>query len=204
MFFRSKIKNYILGITIMITMMVGGYALGTRIGQKSLDSDMQKHIEKQGYQTMRSTGQNNRGIEHQEISSEEVIAPDTLVIFERYYTICGDKRVEERKAKEHEVGLRREEAKLKFSDWDMDEFSTQRVVFTMEIDDYCPGHFVVRDRDGMVVIYMPSEEGSEFKSIEETGIPTISLPPDIQDEIHKGLSMDSLEDIEHFMENLES
>lgn len=204
MFFSNKIKKYILVIIILMAMMVGGYALGARIGKSSLEGDVKKHGEEQGYQTMQSTGKDSKEIEGREIPDIEVTTENTLLVFERYYTACRDKRVEERRADGYEAGLSQQDIWLKFPGWDIYEFTAEKVVFTKDIEGYCPGHFILKDKDGMVVIYMPSEDGYEYKSIEETRIPTEMLPPDIQDEIRRGLVMDSIEDVEHFMENLES
>ena len=201
---KNKKKYTIFAILIMMAMISGGYILGTRIGQDSLDESLKKTGEEPGYQTMQATGQDDKEIVGHEVPAVEVTTQDTLLVFERYYTSCNDKRVEERKAEGYEVGLSRQDIRLKFPEWDIYEFSTEKVILTKEIHDYCTGHFILKDRDGMVVIYMPSEEGDEYKGFEETQVPTEILPPDVQDEIQRGLVMDSLEDVEHFMENLES
>lgn len=56
----------------------------------------------------------------------------------------------------------------------------------------------------MVVIYMPSEDENKERDIQRTQISINKLPPDVQDEIKEGLVMDSLEEVEFFMESLDS
>lgn len=212
MFYKSKKnansednkKNYVLIILLMVIMISGGYILGTYIGQNSLDENPNKSDDESGYQTMQSKDQNDKEIVGRKVPAIEVTTKDTLLVFEKYYISCSDKITEERNAEGYEIGLSSQDIRLKFPEWDIYEFSSEKVVLTKEIRDYCPNHFILKDRDGIVVIYMPPEDGDEYKDFEETQVFTDVLPPDVQDEIRKGLVLDSLEDVEHIMENLES
>ena len=150
------------------------------------------------------SGRDNLDTPDHEVPPIEVITKDTQLVFEKRYISCGHKRVEERQARDNEIGLSLQSIALRFPEWSIADYTTERIVFTKEVNDFCPGHFVLKDRDGVVVIYMPSEAGDEYKSVEETQISTDALPPDVQSEIRKGLILDTLEDVEHFMENLES
>jgi hypothetical protein len=185
-------------------LMVGGYFLGTLIGNQVLGYNVGKQDEEPGYQVIRTVNRDNLDKPDYQVPTIEVITRDTKLVFEKVYIGCGHKRVEERRARENEIGLSIQSIALRFPEWSIADYTTERIVFTKEVNDFCPGHFLLKDRDGVVVIYMPSEEGDEYKGVEETQISTDSLPPDLQSEIRKGLILDTLEDVEHFMENLES
>jgi len=200
-FYKNK---YILAILLVLTMMVGGYALGIYIGQHRLEENLKNNNEDQGFETMQATKQDDREIVGKGFSVADIINENTLLIFETNYTACNDKRVEERKANEDEIGLNRQELESNFPEWDVYEFSSSKVILTKELDDYCPNHFILKDKDGMIVIYMPSKGENESRSIQNTQIPINKLPPDFQDEIRKGLVIDSLQEIEYFLESLES
>ncbi|NLI60747.1 MAG: hypothetical protein GX375_04870 [Clostridiales bacterium] len=204
MFYNDRKKKTLLAIVVLITMMTSGYLAGTWIGRRRLDGDQKQKNEESGYETMQLAERINKEIASQEIARAELTTQDTLFVFQKNYSLCKDTRVEERKAKDDEVGLSRQSIELKFPEWGIYEFSTEKVTLTKEIDDYCPGHFVLKEKEGMVVIYMPSEPGYEYTSIEETHIPINKLPPDVQEEIRGGMVIDSLEEVEYFMENLES
>lgn len=204
MFYRSKKMNSILVILVMLVMISGGYILGSLVGKERLDKKLSEKREEPGYQTMQSAEQNNKEILGEDVQSLEVTNEDTLLVFEKNYTRCSHKRTEERSAEGYEVGLTIQDFGVKFPGWDIFEFSSEKVILSKEIQDYCPQHFILKDRDGMVVIYMPSEGGSEYDNIQETRIPTEKLPPDVQDEIRSGLVMDSLEEVEHIIENFDS
>ncbi|MGI5850829.1 MAG: hypothetical protein GX340_01180 [Clostridiales bacterium] len=204
MFYKGRKKGYVILIFVLATLMVGGYFLGTLIGNQVLGYNVGKQDEEPGYQVIRTVNRDNLDKPDYQVPTIEVITRDTKLVFEKVYIGCGHKRVEERRARENEIGLSIQSIALRFPEWSIADYTTERIVFTKEVNDFCPGHFLLKDRDGVVVIYMPSEEGDEYKGVEETQISTDSLPPDLQSEIRKGLILDTLEDVEHFMENLES
>jgi len=203
-FYKGRKKGYVILIFVLATLMVGGYFLGTLIGNQVLGYNVGKQDEEPGYQVIRTVNRDNLDKPDYQVPTIEVITKDTKLVFEKVYIGCGHKRVEERRARENEIGLSIQSIALRFPEWSIADYTTERIVFTKEVNDFCPGHFLLKDRDGVVVIYMPSEEGDEYKGVEETQISTDSLPPDLQSEIRKGLILDTLEDVEHFMENLES
>ena len=59
-------------------------------------------------------------------------------------------------------------------DWQIEEFSENRIVLYQEQDGECNEHYIVRDKDGQVVIYQKTENGEE--EIEVTDISTEYLP----------------------------
>ena len=197
-------NRYIIAILLVLTMMAGGYVLGMHFGQQQLKDNLKNNNEEQGFETMQTTRKSEREIIGQEISAINVTTENTQLIFETNYTSCNDQIIEERKVESNEIGLKRQDIKAKFPDWNVSEFSSIRVILTKELNDYCPNHFVLKDRDGMVVIYMPSEVEDKERNIQQTQISINKLPPDVQDEIRKGLVMDSLEEVEYFLESLDS
>ena len=201
MFYKNK---YIIAVFLVLAMMAGGYALGMHIGQERIKENVKNNNEEQGFETMHTARKSAKEITGQELPVIDITTENTLLIFETYYTSCNDKIVEERKAQGDEIGLSRQKIEAKFPDWDVHEFSYARIILTKQLEDYCPNHFVLKDRDGMVVIYMPSEEKNEERNIQQTQISIDKLPPDVQDEIRKGVVMDSLEEVEYFMESLDS
>ncbi|HZJ83146.1 MAG TPA: hypothetical protein VFD57_04975 [Clostridia bacterium] len=198
-----KKKNIAFFVLVMFMMIAGGYYLGVYIGNNGFEDNINKSKEEPGYQAMQSESKG----EEETIEGRKMISltdEDTLLVFQKNYILCNHQRTEERKAENVEIGLRRQDFAMNFPEWNIYEFSQNKVILTKEIDDYCPGHFILRDEGGKLVIYMPSEQGEQYKSIENTGILTEMLPHDVQEDVRRGLIMDSLEEVEHFMENWES
>ena len=78
-----------------------------------------------------------------------------------------------------------------FPEWSIADYTTERIGIYKEANDFVRS-LCLKDRDGVVVIYMPSEAGDEYKSVEETRY--LRCAPDVQSEIRKGLILDTLED----------
>ncbi|NLJ41216.1 MAG: hypothetical protein GX352_06380 [Clostridiales bacterium] len=199
MFYRSRKKNLFFVITLIVIMILSGYTVGRFVGKNNI-KDNAGNL---GYRTISAEDSADREVGGRDIPFI-TITPDTRLIFEKEYLRCGDSRVEERRAEPYEIGLSRQEMTLRFPEWYIKEYSMEKVVLVKEIDDYCSNHFILKERDGRVVVYMPSEYEDEYRSITETGIIIGVLPSDMQEDIHKGLVLDSLEDIETFIENFDS
>lgn len=197
-------NRYIIVTLLVLVMMAGGYVLGMHVGHQRLKENLKNNNNEPGFETMQTARKGDREIIRQETAKMDITTENTLLIFETNYTRCNDKIVEKRKAEDGETGLSRLDIKTKFPDWDVGEFSSVQVVLSKVLDDYCPNHFVLKDKDGMVVIYMPSEDENKERDIQRTQISINKLPPDVQDEIKEGLVMDSLEEVEFFMESLDS
>jgi hypothetical protein len=158
-FYKGRKKGYVILIFVLATLMVGGYFLGTLIGNQVLGYNVGKQDEEPGYQVIRTVNRDNLDKPDYQVPTIEVITRDTKLVFEKVYIGCGHKRVEERRARENEIGLSIQSIALRFPEWSIADYTTERIVFTKEVNDFCPGHFLLKDRDGVVVIYMPSEEG---------------------------------------------
>lgn len=152
---------------------------------------------------MQTTRKSYREITDQEMPAIDITTKNTLMVFKTYYTKCKDERIEERRAEDSEIGLNRQEIKAKFPNWEVREFSSPQVILTKELNEYCPNHFILKAKDGIVVIYLPSDEENTERNIEKTQSIN-NLPSHVQEEIRKGLVLDSLEEVEYFMESLDS
>ena len=208
MFYVRKKRRIFVIILVVVLIMAGGYILGLYIGNRQFADRSDGPRGGTGYQTMQAertkAGDTDIDIDGKNEKSGVATTKDTLLVFRKYYRGCKETKVEERKVMGHEIGFDREGLKLAHPLWSIGGFSPSRVILNMEVDGYCPEHFLVKDKDGMIAIYTPSESGDEDILFEETDIPTFILPDEIKDEILRGLVVDSTEELEHFMENFES
>lgn len=211
MFYKDNAKKrkrvYIISFFVLVAMMMGGYFLGLQIGKKNLSINMNKPVADLDTPKAEPVDQSlETGADPKiaNIGYTGKISEETRLIFQKYYLGCGHSQIEERNALGSELGLSLDEIMVKFDQWEISQYTDKELVLKREIDDFCPEHFILRDRAGMLILYMPPREGKDNRTIEETQIFTNTLPPDIQNEVQRGLVLDSLEDVEHFLENLES
>lgn len=117
---------------------------------------------------------NENNIEEQniiEISNvEEKTTPNTLLIYKTYYTKCNHYINEYKDIDINAVNLSKNELQDLNEGWRMEEFSSEQVILTKEIEDFCGEHFKLKLVDGVVNIYTIDEEGNEaeFESTEIT------------------------------------
>lgn len=129
---------------------------------------------------------------------------DGVLVFERRYLGCGNVLQEEMALKTQFVGMAREELLFSFPGWEIIEFTPERVHMTAVLEGYCPQHYVVMEQDGYVAIFQGEKETGSLILIQVTHIPMTRLDSALQDQIEKGLQVDSLLELEQILENLDS
>ena len=82
---------------------------------------------------------------------------------------------------------------------ELKEFSKDKAVFLVETPSVCTLHYIVKYENGMLNIYQPQENQAEptlYKSIEMDAVNDAA--------VEEGIIFDSLEQVESYLENIES
>ena len=123
---------------------------------------------------------------------------------ERFYSDCGHTFVEEHPMEGRYIGKTEVEFSALFPLWQLKAFTSDQAKLWMEIKGYCPDHYLIREEDGYLLI---------LRSDKDTGIPLIvesieisldSMSNDLIEQIREGIVLDSIEEVELLLENLES
>ena len=102
------------------------------------------------------------------------------------------------------AGKTQEELASAFPNWDLKYFATDKVVFRIEIESFCPDHYIIKEEDGLLVIFRPDKDTGLLLVLEVTNIPIERLSPEIQEQMAGGIVVDSIEEVEQLLENWES
>ena len=129
------------------------------------------------------------------------LAAESKIVLQRVYGLCNHILTEE--LDNYYAGKTKEELTEMFSDWRMVSFSPERAVFLVEIDSYCPDHYLVKHEDGLMVIYRPDKEGIMLV-VEAAEIPVERLSPDLLQELEEGIVVYGMEGVENIFESLGS
>jgi hypothetical protein len=129
------------------------------------------------------------------------IATDSTMVLERFYTTCGHFLTEEHPMETRYIGKTEQELAAIFPDWRLQRFTPDKVVFSIEIDSYCPDHYIVKQENGLVVIFRPDKDTGLLLVLEATNIPYERLSPDVQLKLVEGIVVDSIEGVEQLIEN---
>lgn len=181
---------------IVIGFFIGIYMYNTEANEELLEDDIEK-IENNNLIN------NTKTIEVQTSVSEDKITIKTEVIEEVYYTECDHLLSNTIKNIRSLVNMTKEKLKNKYPDWEIKEFSKERVVLYKEEQKYCGEHFLLKDIDGFVTIYNMDNEDRIKERIEITEIETKYLTETDQEELKEGIKVYTQKNLNKLIEDFE-
>ena len=125
---------------------------------------------------------------------------DIEVMYEDYYTNCKDTITN----KNTEFGTTKEKIKAKVDkEYKLVDETEDSMTFRKEIDCNCPNHFKLILEDGYVMIYqvISDEISTMYKNTE---ISESSIREELLSELEKGIQVNSLEELNSYIEDIES
>jgi hypothetical protein len=146
------------------------------------------------------TGSNTDKTDKLVVETNKTLLEATMKL-ERYYIKCGHTLDEEHPLESRYIGKTEDELGALFPKWQIKRFTPEQVVLRMELDAYCPDHYLIKEEDGYLVI---------FRSDKDTGIPLIveameisleQLSQETIEEMKEGIVVDSIEGVEQVLEN---
>lgn len=135
-------------------------------------------------------------------SGEEKTTPNTLIIFESYYSKCGHSKIRSEKIENEYVNKTKEEMQKIYSDWEIRSFSSDRIELFKNENSLCGNHYIVREENGYVTVYNINKDGQEVLS-DKTDISTKYLPKDDNDLLKNGIKANSTSQLEQILADFE-
>jgi len=125
---------------------------------------------------------------------------DIEVIYEDYYINCKETITN----KNMEFGTTKEKIKEKVDkEYKIIEETEDSIIFRKEVVSNCPNHFKLLLEDGFVMIYQVLSDGI-YVMYKNTEIPESNIREELVTELKKGIQANSLEELNRYMEDLES
>lgn len=134
---------------------------------------------------------------------EPVSTIQTRLLLKTLYKGCGHIEVERRDIPEQLAGLGEEELLEHYPGWEVEKFQGDEIILFRQVEEACPGHYVLRMLSGYVAIYMTAENGGETL-VEVTDIPVSILRLKDQQRLKEGILLDSMEEVDQYLEDLGS
>ena len=132
---------------------------------------------------------------------------DIEVVYKDEYTKCGhtiqnkdmvygttlENLKEEENKKQKEKGII----------YEVEEESNDQIVYSRKVDQNCPNHFLVKIENNNIVIYNIIDDAamSVYKKLE---VDINTLNPEMLEELNEGIKVDSKEDLNLIIEDIES
>lgn len=135
-------------------------------------------------------------------SSEEKTSPNCSLTMKRYYNECGHSIEEYSNLNKELVNKTKDEIQEVYSAWNIDKFSNNEIIISRSFESQCGEHYVVRDKDGKVVIYLLSGDGTESE-LQETQISTEFLTETDKIELQNGIRANGKQELNQVIENFE-
>jgi len=120
------------------------------------------------------------------------------------YTRCHHTVVRRVAAPVELYGLPLADAEALYPDWRITEYGAKLIKMEQQISLFCPDHMVLMpDSAGMLCVF-ENKYGDALALVNELNIAVSSLPAAAQEDVEMGLGFDSPEEMEMWLESVES
>lgn len=138
----------------------------------------------------------------EETSSEgEKISPNCSIVFRRHYNDCGHTIEQYSSVPTELVNKTEEDLQEQYSGWTIEEFSRNQIILYREFDSECGEHYILREKDGKVVVYLKTGDTEEL--VEETDIATEFLTETDRIELQNGIEANGRVELNQLIEDYE-
>ena len=138
----------------------------------------------------------------EETSSEgEKISPNCSIIFRRHYNDCGHTIEQYSSIPTELVNKTEEDLQEQYEGWTVETFSRNQIILYREFDSECGEHYVLREKEGKVVVYLKTGDTEEL--VEETDIATEFLTETDRIELQNGIEANGRVELNQIIEDYE-
>ena len=135
-------------------------------------------------------------------STEEKISPNCFITMKKTYNKCGHTTREYIAIPKELVNKTKEDLKEKYAGWTIDKFSDTQIVISKKEEGECGEHYIVKDKEGKVVIYKLLEDGTE-KEYEVTDISTEYITDTDKINMKNGIKVNGKQELNQLIEDFE-
>lgn len=135
-------------------------------------------------------------------SNEEKTSPNCKLTMKRYYNECGHSIEEYTDLNNELVNKTKDEIQQVYSAWTIDKFSNDEIIISRSFDSQCGEHYIVREKDGKVAVYLISGDGTETE-LQDTEISTEFLTEADKIELQNGIRANGKQELNQVIENFE-
>lgn len=135
-------------------------------------------------------------------SSEEKISPNSSITYKTYYKGCVHTKEEYNNMPQELINCTKSEIEEKYTEWQVEKFASNEVVLYREVDGECGEHYLVKEKEGKLVVYKILENGEE-QEYETTQISTDYLTDTDKIEIQNGIRVNGKQELNQLIEDFE-
>ena len=119
-------------------------------------------------------------------SQEEKVSPNADFALKKYFDECSHFDYEEVELPKELVNLTKQEVEDYYDDWEVEEFSSDKIVLCKEMNGYCNQHFLIKFNGDKIAIYQIGRQG-ELNEYKMTDIDRAYLPEEDVNKLNDGI-----------------
>jgi hypothetical protein len=135
-------------------------------------------------------------------STEEKISPNCFITMKKTYNKCGHTTSEYIAIPKELVNKTKEDLEEKYAGWTIDKFTDTQIVISKKEEGECGEHYIVKDKEGKVVIYKLLEDGTE-NEYEVTDISTEYITDTDKINMKNGIKVNGKQELNQLIEDFE-
>lgn len=135
-------------------------------------------------------------------TQEEKTSPNCSFNIKTHFLSCGHTQNEYNNLPQDLVNLTKEQIQEKYQGYEIESFSSNKVILYQEKQGECGEHYLVKDKEGQVTIYQILENSSP-KELEITGITTEYLPETDKINMKNGIQVNGKQALNQLIEDYE-
>ena len=133
---------------------------------------------------------------------EEKVGIKTEFALKKYYNECGHVHYSYSELPNEFINLTKKEIENIYSDWRVEEFSSDRVTLAKNIDKICDNHYVLKLGKENIEIYKMIE-AEDFELVRETNISKEYLTNEDVEKLEEGIFVFGISDLNSALEDFE-
>lgn len=140
---------------------------------------------------------NNIGKIHHDIIENEIVIKETIAVEEKighnasfalkkYYKSCGHFKFNYSELPHEIINLSKDELEKLYPDWNVEEFSSNNIVLSQNLDEMCDEHFILKLEEDSIDIYQMKNK-EEYDLYKTTNISKEYLTSNDINTLEKGI-----------------
>ena len=194
-------RNFLLVLTVVIIFFVS-FLCGYYIYKEKVAENLPQQVTKQIAEATIVKSTNTFSPSLVTSTIEEKISPNATLVIKKYHNLCGHITKDYAEIPAEFVNMREEELKNNLTEWTIKGFSPDEIVIYKEVEDMCNEHYIVRENNGYVTIYILDSNNNET-IIEQTEITTEYLTEQDKEKLKNGIKAIGKEELNSLLEDYE-
>ena len=196
-------KNYpifIVAVTILLIIVVLSIIIISDIVSPDIEFEEKVSIQKDN-EIVENLIKSNITIVETSIN-EEKVSPNCIFIFKTLFHTCNHLKVEKEQVSDSMVNKTREDLEKIYKGWQIVTFKNDQVLFYKEEEGRCDEHYLLKDLDGNIAIYVIDEDENEILK-ERTPIIIEYLENEDKEKLKEGIKVETKEKLNKILEDYE-